>query len=178
MVLIAPNGGLVGIMGPEGRALSREKGQGFAAKVWLENDGDRVSQKQAFGRWGGKTTSETPASTASTLPKALLGNFRLLHAVGQRAADRLSHCDAGDIVVATVDIDLDGPCLVLTPRKLRGAGSLRIDADGKITTAEQLAGARLWTLDSDRGREVPQTLALNDQPESRTEINSLRAIQK
>ena len=163
LVLVAPDGGLVGVLGSEGRALSREKGQGFAARVWLENDGDRVSQKQAFGRWAGKASSETTHRKASMLPNAQLGGFRLVHAFGKRAADRLGHCDARDIVVTTVDIDLSGPCLVLGPGTLRSTGSLSIDAEGRITTARQVAGTRLWTLHS--GSEyLPQTLILKGLP--------------
>ena len=38
--LISSDGALVGLMSPEGRALSAPKGAGFAAKSWLEDDGD------------------------------------------------------------------------------------------------------------------------------------------
>lgn len=40
-VLISDTGGLVGVMTPEGRALSKAKGQGFVAENWLENDGSQ-----------------------------------------------------------------------------------------------------------------------------------------
>ncbi|MGB1235833.1 MAG: ComEC/Rec2 family competence protein [Planktomarina sp.] len=49
-ILIADNAGLVGTMGPQGRVLSREKGSGFSANVWLENDGDTVDQFTAANR--------------------------------------------------------------------------------------------------------------------------------
>ena len=39
-VLISGTGTLVGVMTPQGRALSKERGAGFAARNWLENDGD------------------------------------------------------------------------------------------------------------------------------------------
>lgn len=39
-VLISDTGTLVGVMTPQGRALSKERGAGFAARNWLENDGD------------------------------------------------------------------------------------------------------------------------------------------
>lgn len=51
-LLIAADGGLVGLMGPGGRALSAPRGNGFAAEVWLENDGDRASQEAAARRPG------------------------------------------------------------------------------------------------------------------------------
>ncbi|MFO6463241.1 ComEC/Rec2 family competence protein [Jannaschia sp. KMU-145] len=49
-VLIAETGRLVGIAGPEGRWLDREKGAGFTAEAWLENDGDPTGQVVAAAR--------------------------------------------------------------------------------------------------------------------------------
>src|SRR5690606_8418137 len=50
-LLIAEGGALVGVMTAEGRALSKEKGGGFVARNWLENDGDPSSQERAYQRW-------------------------------------------------------------------------------------------------------------------------------
>ncbi|MDC0737446.1 ComEC/Rec2 family competence protein [Cognatishimia sp. SS12] len=49
-LLIAENGRLVGLMTPEGRALSRSRGQGFIAAAWLQNDGDAAHQEVAAAR--------------------------------------------------------------------------------------------------------------------------------
>ncbi|MEN8895000.1 MAG: hypothetical protein ABF248_02785, partial [Yoonia sp.] len=38
-VLVADIGALVGVLGPAGRALSKGKGSGFVAGIWMENDG-------------------------------------------------------------------------------------------------------------------------------------------
>ena len=51
-VLIADSGSLVGVMGLAGRALSKPKGAGFVAGIWLENDGGPVPQEVAAGRAG------------------------------------------------------------------------------------------------------------------------------
>ncbi|MEM8624721.1 MAG: ComEC/Rec2 family competence protein [Pseudomonadota bacterium] len=51
-LLIAAEGRLVGLMGPEGRVLDRARGQGYAAETWLRRDGDRVSQEKAASRPG------------------------------------------------------------------------------------------------------------------------------
>lgn len=51
-VLISADGALVGVMGPEGRALSAAKGAGFVAGVWLEKDGDLATQIDAAARPG------------------------------------------------------------------------------------------------------------------------------
>lgn len=49
-VLIADNGALIGVLGQDGRALSRAKGSGFVASIWLENYGNPVDQARAAAR--------------------------------------------------------------------------------------------------------------------------------
>ncbi|MEM6596433.1 MAG: ComEC/Rec2 family competence protein, partial [Pseudomonadota bacterium] len=49
-VLVAQTGGLIGVLTEEGRALSKARGDGFAAASWLENDGDPVAQEDAHVR--------------------------------------------------------------------------------------------------------------------------------
>ncbi len=51
-VLIASDGSIVGLNGPEGRALSAAKGGGFLARNWLEDDGDLADQGTAAARPG------------------------------------------------------------------------------------------------------------------------------
>src|SRR5690606_30525949 len=46
-LLISGEGALMGLMTPEGRALSKPRGQGFAALSWLEDDGDPADQRLA-----------------------------------------------------------------------------------------------------------------------------------
>ena len=50
-ILIADRGALVGVMTSEGRAISKPKGAGFVARIWLENDGDKINQSEAHDRW-------------------------------------------------------------------------------------------------------------------------------
>ena len=51
-LLVSGDGSCLGLAGPEGRALSRAAGGGFAAENWLENDGDLVGQEPAAERAG------------------------------------------------------------------------------------------------------------------------------
>ena len=46
-ILIADQGRLIGVLSDEGRALSKEKGQGFVADVWMENDGIKLDRRDA-----------------------------------------------------------------------------------------------------------------------------------
>ncbi|MFW8593193.1 ComEC/Rec2 family competence protein [Cribrihabitans neustonicus] len=138
-LLIADTGGLVGVMGPEGRALSRAKSQGFTAGIWLENDGDFASQADAAGRW----------QAAGSGPAVWRGPAgQLVHAPGKRKLAAAGHCGPGDILVSTVTPESAFPqdgCLLLTPEDLIQTGSIAISAEGKLRTAREVSGARLWT---------------------------------
>lgn len=128
-VLIAENGTLVGVMTPQGRALSKQKGAGFVARNWLENDGDGSSQKWAAGRWA---------------------EGQIVHVSGKRALAKLSGCRADQIIVVSVAADAlrEQGCIVFDPEMLRetGALALSMDKDGwQITTAREKAGTRPWT---------------------------------
>ena len=133
-VLIADNGTLVGYMTPQGRALSKEKGAGFIARNWLENDGDGVFQDQAAARWPSKLGSKGP----------------IIHLSGKRALAAFSGCDAGQIVVTSVaapDLKKIG-CDVFDPARLKQTGSIALNGDKtgwQMITARDLAGDRLWT---------------------------------
>lgn len=51
-LIIAQDGRLIGVMTAEGRVLSAARGAGFAARSWLENDGDLVDPTKAAERAG------------------------------------------------------------------------------------------------------------------------------
>lgn len=131
-ILVAPSGGLIGVMGHEGRVLSKPRGDGFAASSWLENDGDPADQAMAAGDAGG------------LLPAAFV------HVTGRGALEQVrAACRPGRLVV--VNQVLDAPpegCLLLGPRELERTGSLAIDMDGgaaRIVTAREVSGERAWT---------------------------------
>jgi len=130
-VLIADSGALVGVMTPQGRALSREKGAGFIAQNWLENDGDAADQAAAHARWS----------------QVGLGGISLRAVHGRRAVDSLRDCEGHDWLVLSVDPGRALPCNVLHPGTLRdtGAVALQMERDGvRMVTARQITGARLW----------------------------------
>ncbi|MBD0864353.1 MAG: ComEC/Rec2 family competence protein [Rhodobacteraceae bacterium] len=135
-VLIAESGTLVGVMTEEGRALSRARGSGFVARVWLENDGDRVAQPVAADRW---------EDAAGRIRHLHFQETEIVHVSGKNAASQFKSCDANQIVVASVALPLRGPCTVYDPVRLRQTGSIAVRA-GRIETAAALSGQRLWTL--------------------------------
>lgn len=132
-VLIADTGGLVGVMTPEGRALSKPRGGGFIASNWLENDGDGADQPTAAGR----------QRSDGGVWRVHASGREIIHLTGKRAAAGFSDCAAGQVIVAPVKLDLTGGCDIFDPPRLRGTGSIRLTEKGFVT-ARDMAGDRLW----------------------------------
>ncbi|MEX0301745.1 MAG: ComEC/Rec2 family competence protein, partial [Leisingera sp.] len=150
-ILIADSGGLIGVMEPEGRALSRAKGQGFTAGIWLENDGDAASQPAAAVRWKAR---------AAELPVWQGEGIQLVHAPGQRKLATVSNCNNEEIIVTTVDSGSSGNCLILTPEVMRQTGSIAISAGLELWTAREAAGERLWTRWRSEGTRISRLRSL------------------
>lgn len=126
-ILIADTGGLVGVMTPEGRALSKPKGAGFIAQNWLENDGDPRDQITAAALW-------------PSLPP-------IRHVTGKAAIANLT-CAATEIVVVNADPPAALGCYIYAPRYLAQTGAIAIyhsPKGQKIVTANDQIGQRLWT---------------------------------
>jgi competence protein ComEC len=128
-VLVSDTGTLVGVMTPQGRALSKERGGGFAARNWLENDGDGSDQVAENARW-----QDSP----------------VVHLSGKRAVAAFTGCRDGQVVVSSVPLEQrELPCVVHDPETLRhtGAVSYKIGPHGPVlqATARNVAGERLWT---------------------------------
>lgn len=137
IALIAENGTLVGVMTETGRALSKEKGAGFIAQNWLENDGDAADQVAAAARWG--------ENAAYVLP----GDAAVRHLSGKRAAAAFDGCDAADIVVSSVPLGrVPRNCAVYDPDRLRSMGAVAIHQRNdklEFISVRDLTGTRLWT---------------------------------
>lgn len=141
-VLIADTGGLVGVMGPAGRALSKPKGDGYAALAWLENDGDGADQASAFARPGfAGERGDLRAEVAGT-------ELRVLGGRGMQA--RLgARCGPGIVVMSQpAKVRPEGPCVLYDPEALRKTGAVALIAGPEglrtVTVAER-EGQRLWT---------------------------------
>lgn len=141
-ILISSSGGLVGVMTVDGRVVNKPKGDGFAARNWLENDGDTVDQPQAAmraafdGRKGDLYVERA--------------NFSLRHVSGRDQSKRVQGPCNFDVLVMTKDPEpaLGPSCTVISPKSLRKSGAVAIytGEDGlEIVAANDLTGARLWT---------------------------------
>ena len=139
LVLISPDAALVGIMTADGRALSGARGAGFAAKSWLENDGDLGDQISAAARQGFQGPPE--AKRADILGKSLV----ILK--GKKARTLFDEtCASADIVVTTLEVDTtSNNCLVIGPDLLNRSGGLAVYAEnGRLIFMPTKTAQRLW----------------------------------
>jgi competence protein ComEC len=141
-VLVTATGGLVGVHGPDGRALSKPTGDSFSATVWLENDGDPVAQDAAFARRG--------FLGAKGDKRASVGGQMLVHLTGQGAAVRAGvACLSADVVVVSVAVDpAPEGCMFYDKSRLEKTGALALlveDGALRVVTVAETSGARPWT---------------------------------
>jgi competence protein ComEC len=121
-LLISSDGRLLGLMGPDGRALSQAKGGGFAAENWLENDGDLVTQEVAAARPG--------FTGAAGNRRFRIGGLTGVLLTGKGAVDRLAEaCASADLVVIGARLEeVPAGCLVIDQARLAQTGALAVRA--------------------------------------------------
>lgn len=155
-LLVAGDGGLVGLMTGHGRILSRPKGAGFVAQSWLADDGDLAGQEEAFRRG--------PVPTRKGAWQGAFGSHALYHLTGKtapaRAAALCATAAAGTIVVLNgiwpAGADRHG-CDVFDLTRLRRTGALALRHDNGrmlMVEARASAGDRLWNTPPRRQRDL------------------------
>jgi competence protein ComEC len=146
LLLIAPEGEIVGLMGPDGRMLSRARGGSFAASAWLQADGDAAEQAEAHARSG--------AAPSSAVTHLRAGGLDVVHLSGKRGLESLDAlCTPGRIVVTSQNPPRrPRPCELITPRDLRQTGALAIAASGERRSVAEASGHRPWTTPPRRDR--------------------------
>ncbi|WP_375255325.1 ComEC/Rec2 family competence protein [Yoonia sp.] len=139
-LLIADTGSLMGLQTPQGRVLSRPRGAGFVAGIWLENDGWPVEQVIAADRAG--------LARGQRWSAADLADWRVMQVSGKTALAALRGCGGADVLILNQADGQRRPCLVYDVSALRETGSLAVDVnpegDLEIVTAHFIAGARPW----------------------------------
>lgn len=144
-ILIAGDGGLVGVMTPQGRALSRASGAGFVAQNWLEHDADPVIQDDAAARW------------QDPMPLFFNDAGRIIHLRGKAA--QTASCGPDDWLVLDRAAPPDLPCRIFDARSLRDTGALAVlaTAEGyRIISARDRTGNRIWNTSPSRSRATDQ----------------------
>lgn len=139
-LLVAEDGALIGLMGAQGRVLSKPAGGSFVAGIWLENDGAPVAQQNAAARDG--LLRDGRAVTA------VLGDWRVMQVSGKTTLAGLQGCGGADVLVINQTEETPRPCQVYDLPRLRQTGSLAFDLNASgdlvIVTAQSAAGNRLW----------------------------------
>lgn len=140
LLLVADDGGLLGLDTSAGRVLSKPSGSGFVATIWLENDGAPVAQEVAAARPG--------LEQEGRLTRATLGGWQVLQASGKTALAALDGCGGADVLISNQTDAGPRPCLVYDLSRLRDTGALGFElsaiGDLQITTAHEVAGLRPW----------------------------------
>ena len=149
-LLVADDGGLIGLIGPEGRALSKPTGSSFVAGIWLENDGAPVAQGIAAARTGLERRERKMV--------AYMGDWRVMQTTGKTVLQSLDGCGGADVLISNQPDAGPRPCTVFDLDRLRQTGALAFDlaenGDLVITTAHGLAGNRPWN--ATQGRDTEQ----------------------
>ena len=139
-LLVSDSGGLLGLMTPEGRALSKPRGEGFAADSWLENDGDGADQAEAAARAGFD-------GQRGDL-RLMLGELRIAHLTGRGAADRVrGACREADLVITSAPNPAPASCQVIGRHSLATSGALALYAGSegpRIVSVRDSTGSRPW----------------------------------
>lgn len=141
VALISSDGTLVGLMGPEGRALSSPKGAGFSARSWLEDDGDLTAPQDAALRPGFSGPKGARAFEIAGLRGEVLA--------GKTALDEVAAaCGRADIVVVPAALGVAEPvagCLIIDRRLLDQSGALALHpVPGGVRLFPVRHVARIW----------------------------------
>ena len=127
-ILIEARGELVGVMTEEGRSLSKEKGAGFVADIWMENDAQVSTRTEAFANWQSED---------------------ILHFWSKKDEGRVISCESQQIIVSKIDVDVRGDFLHYDLRRAPyGSIAIWMDDTGRIErikTAKTASYQRLWT---------------------------------
>lgn len=140
LLLISADGRLVGLMGEAGRALSSPRAGSYAARSWLDRDGDGATQHEAAARPGF-------AGPAHARSFSLAGRRGVVLSGKQGAAILDAACAGADLVVLGDRAEaVPEGCLLIDRRVLDETGALAIEAAGDGLRIVPARGARrLWS---------------------------------
>lgn len=140
-VLLSANGRLLGVMSDAGRVLNREKGNGFAARSWLENDGDGAVQAASFARLGFQKVGKNFTY--------LDGDIDVRYYWGKDVDSNLETipCKTNLILITPQWDGYNGACNHIDKVELKHLGAISINRKAlglSITGARPKQGARPW----------------------------------
>ena len=138
-VLISESGRLIGVMQDGVRLLNKPKGDGFSARVWLENDGDPSDQAQAAAR---------SDFTSNFLQTTLGGTSLEFNAANPETLSVTEICAAHDLVILPrLDVNLPAGCEGWNANDFSEGGSVAIyleETGLRYENSRSRQGDRLW----------------------------------
>lgn len=144
-ILVSENGRLFGVETGAGRVVNSEKGNSFAASIWLRNDGDGASQREAFRRPG---MERTRGRAFISVPG--LGGFRYVGS--KNPGEEFQTACKTDAILLAPDwkSEPDGDCVFIGRNLLRREGAIAISIiEGRpvLDGAKSRNSSRPWTRD-------------------------------
>lgn len=145
VLLVSDDARLLGVMGADGRALNRERGGGFAAVNWLENDGDLTDQATAFARPGFRPDPLGWRLDLGGVPALALAVPKRGE-VGVLPASMSADCGGASLLIVPFPVEAALPCEVIDTTRLARTGPLAVSLgpQGLILTPTY-AARRAWT---------------------------------
>lgn len=138
-VFISEDGKLFGVMVDHVRVLSKERGNGYTARIWLENDGDRVTQAEAYVRDGIAYSKDLAVYT--------LGDWRVVLYSGKDNLLAAQHCQMHTILILPKIESSNGECIKIDAKYLQTLGATAItfpDGQPQLTGSREAAMHRPW----------------------------------
>ena len=140
MVLINQNAALMGVKTPTGRTLNKATAYRFPAGIWLENDGDPATQREAFSREG--------LTVANRITRANLPNGWLL-ILDQNKVINAGNCQNQTILIAPKwETPPSGSCIFIGKQEVATLSGFSITFQNDqpvITSAMPVTPLRAWT---------------------------------
>lgn len=144
-LLISSDGRLAGVLGQGGRMLSQATGAGFAAKIWLENDGDLADQTASAARGGFAGPKGARSFELGPYSAVLLSGKGV-------TAEFAKACAGHDVVILPAAFDAAPlnlqakPCLILDRSILDASGALAGTVEkGTLILQPTRAYRRVWS---------------------------------
>jgi competence protein ComEC len=142
VALVSSDGALVGVLGPDGRALSSASGAGFAAQTWLQDDGDLATPKEAALRAGFTGPKGVRQFTLAGLTITVLAGKAGLAALPDA-------CAKSAVVILAASqpppAAAPGPCQMIDASTLAASGALSlVPGDKGISLVPVRRFKRIW----------------------------------
>lgn len=138
-VFISEDGKLFGAMIEQARVLSKERGNGYTARIWLENDGDRITQPQAFARSGIAYSKDLAIYTH--------GDWQVVLYSGKENLAAAQQCLPNTILISPKIENPDGGCIKVDAAYIQTHGATAITFHGgqpHLTDSRAAASLRPW----------------------------------